>query len=97
MQKNAAHGLDQEKRAGPEGNATEIDNSLLWYAEIASWEKQNLGQSDDVIEVQGASSSACDKDSSLDSTNYFEYMTLNLAETKLDQCCNVTSENRKIK
>ncbi|XP_050382513.1 uncharacterized protein LOC126799360 [Argentina anserina] len=80
MQENAAHCLDQISSCR-EGDVTVVDNSLLWFAEIASSNEQNLGQTDE--------------DSSLNSMDYFEYMTLNMAETKIDHCCNVAPENPK--
>ncbi|KAM5581301.1 hypothetical protein ABKV19_010497 [Rosa sericea] len=82
MQENAAHGLDQEISACREDDATVIDDSLLWFAEIVSSNEENLEQTDNVVKVKGA-------------MDYFEYMTLNMAETRLVQCCNVPSGNPK--
>lgn len=48
-----------------------------------------------MAKVKGTSSTACDEESSLDAMDHFEYMTLNLVETKLEQCCNVPSDNPK--
>ncbi|KAK9924994.1 hypothetical protein M0R45_033335 [Rubus argutus] len=48
-----------------------------------------------IASVKGTSSTACDEGSSLDVMDHFEYMALNLVETKLEQCCNVPSDNPK--
>ncbi|KAL6135570.1 hypothetical protein ACLB2K_067797 [Fragaria x ananassa] len=92
---SSSQAREMQEKAAAHDNATVIDNSLLWFAEIASSNEQNLGQTDNVVKVNGASSLSCDEDSSLDSMDYFEYMTLNLVETELDQCCNVASDNPK--
>ncbi|KAI5340919.1 hypothetical protein L3X38_020193 [Prunus dulcis] len=76
MQDSAAHHL-QESATCHETDASEND-SLLWFAELISSHEGNI-DNDKVAEVKGT---ACDEDDVMD---FFEHMTLNLVETKVDQ------------
>ncbi|PQP97625.1 uncharacterized protein Pyn_18229 [Prunus yedoensis var. nudiflora] len=80
MQNSTAHHL-QESATCHETDASEND-SLLWFAELISSHEGNI-DNDKVAEVKGT---ACDEDDVID---FFEHMTLNLVETKVEKYCYV--------
>ncbi|CAB4274963.1 unnamed protein product [Prunus armeniaca] len=80
MQNRAAHHL-HESATCHETDASEND-SLLWFAELISSHEGNI-DNDKVAEVNGT---ACDEDDVID---FFEHMTLNLVETKVEKYCYV--------
>ncbi|PQM40496.1 uncharacterized protein Pyn_15171 [Prunus yedoensis var. nudiflora] len=81
MQNNAAHHL-QESATCHETAASEND-SLLWFAELISSHEGNP-DNENVAEVKGT---AWDEESFPEVLDFFEYMTLNLVETKVEKYC----------
>lgn len=77
LQDNAAHGL-QENGTCHQSKASPSD-SLLWFADIVSSYK-----GDNENETRMGKESGCDEESISDGIDYFEYMTLNLAETRVE-------------
>ncbi|KAF3444815.1 hypothetical protein FNV43_RR14508 [Rhamnella rubrinervis] len=80
LQDNAAHDL-QENHTCHQSEASQSD-SLHWFADIISSFKD-----DNENEMQTGKGSACDEESIPDGIDYFEYMTLNLTETEVDDIC----------
>ncbi|XP_015879824.3 uncharacterized protein LOC107415920 isoform X1 [Ziziphus jujuba] len=80
LQDNASHDL-QENGSCHQSEASPSD-SLLWFADIVSSYK---GESEN--ETRMGKESARDEESIPDGIDYFEYMTLNLTETKVEDIC----------
>ncbi|CAB4305316.1 unnamed protein product [Prunus armeniaca] len=81
MQNGAAHHL-QESATCHETAASEND-SLLWFGELISSHEGNP-DNENVTEVKGT---AWDEESFPEVLDFFEYMTLNLVETKVEKYC----------
>lgn len=71
---------DTEDVATFHPSETSMKGSLHWLADVIS-----LCKGDPEKEVGAVSRGACDEDSVLDGLDYFEFMTLNLTETEVEE------------